>query len=96
MVCDTQDLSLSGDVASTTITGADASGIGYGNQNTLDILSGCMQTEIAAEACYNSNNGGYSDWFLPSKDELNEMYLNRNQIGGFSSSCYRALQSILI
>jgi hypothetical protein len=34
--------------------------------------------------------GGYGDWFLPSKDELNLMYenLKKQRIGGFSNNVY--------
>ncbi|NBW59983.1 MAG: DUF1566 domain-containing protein, partial [Crocinitomicaceae bacterium] len=32
--------------------------------------------------------GGYSDWYLPSKDELNQVYLNRVAIGGFVTVYY--------
>jgi hypothetical protein len=30
----------------------------------------------------------YGDWFLPSKGELNQMYVNQTAIGGFASDYY--------
>ena len=30
----------------------------------------------------------YDDWFLPSKDELNQLYVNRAAIGGFTNNSY--------
>lgn len=32
--------------------------------------------------------GGYSDWTLPTKEELNTMYMNRAMIGGFIEDSY--------
>jgi len=32
--------------------------------------------------------GGYDDWYLPSKEELNQLYLNRSAVGGFASGVY--------
>ena len=69
----------------TTIAGADGTAIGTGNQNTIDIMAGCATAGIAARLCGDLTEGGYSDWYLPSKDELNALYLNRVAIGGFSS-----------
>ena len=30
----------------------------------------------------------YDDWFLPSKDELYKLYLNKDKIGGFTDAWY--------
>ena len=54
--------------------------IGKGAQNTINILNGCAESDIAAEVCNNSTAQGYSDWFLPSIKELNEMYLNKTDL----------------
>ena len=72
----------------TNINGADGTSIGTGAQNTLEILLGCSDSGIAADICANLILGGYSDWFLPSKDELNQMYLNKSLIGGFANAFY--------
>ena len=44
---------------------------------------GTMTWQSAIDYCENLTFAGCSDWFLPDKDELNTMYVNRNTIGGF-------------
>ena len=72
----------------TSITGADGTAIGTGNQNTIDIMAGCATAGIAARLCGDLILNTYTDWYLPSKDELNQLYLNRVAIGGFTATYY--------
>ncbi len=73
----------------TAISGADGTAIGTGNQNTTDIHNaGCSHVPVAANYCYDLTDGTYSDWWLPSLDELNQMYIQKSVIGGFLSSNY--------
>ena len=48
--------------------------IGMNNSNIIN--SNCSESSIAAKICLNYSSEGYNNWFLPSKDELNLMYLN--------------------
>ena len=70
--------------------------IGNGVHNTIAIESGCTTPGTAADICANLTLGGYSDWFLPSIDELNLMrqyigqgnYYGLGNIGGFANNSY--------
>ena len=42
----------------------------------------------ANKICDNLELNGYSDWYLPTKEELNQLYLNKITIGGFTSNWY--------
>jgi hypothetical protein len=70
------------------ISGADNSALGGGFQNTLDINLGCGTALIAAKLALAYVNGGYTDWYLPSKDDLNKLYAARALIGGFQNGVY--------
>ncbi|WP_333696710.1 hypothetical protein [Flavobacterium sp.] len=65
-----------------------SSNLASGLNNTNLIVNGCSTSNIAARICFNLTSGGFSDWVLPSHDELNRLYLNRSAIGGFLNTSY--------
>lgn len=46
-------------------------------------LGSTMDWKQAMSACENLSFGGYEDWILPDKDQLNTMYVFKDDIGGF-------------
>lgn len=70
----------------TVVTGADELSIGTGAQNTLDIISVCTSSDIAAAICDDLVLNEYEDWFLPSKDELDKMHESLDIINSSSTA----------
>ena len=73
---------------SGTFINGTSTNLGSGSANTISIVNGCGSLNTAARICYNLSSGGYTDWYLPSRDELSRLYANRIAIGGFSSASY--------
>jgi hypothetical protein len=71
-----------------TLVGTTGTAIGTGQANTTAIVGQDGCTSGAAWLCNDLTEGGYSDWYLPSKDELNKLYLNQVAIGGFADYAY--------
>ena len=72
-------------------TGATGTAIGTGLSNTNAIIAsqGETATSYAAAGLARAYaGGGYTDWYLPSQDELSKLYLNRETIGGFALTKY--------
>jgi hypothetical protein len=85
-----------------TTIGSTGTAIGTGAANTAAIIAACgtgggagngnpysegTATNAAATASAYTLNG-YSDWYLPSRDELNQLYLNQGFVGGFAINYY--------
>ena len=71
----------------TSISGTETA-IGTGRKNTALILATDANAP-AAKACkdYQGPNN-LTDWFLPSKDELNELYEGRSNVGNMGTNWY--------
>lgn len=69
-------------------TGAIGTAIGAGSSNTNTIIASQGTGDYAAQLCADLELGGYSDWYLPSIDELSKLYENKTMIGGFIKSSY--------
>jgi hypothetical protein len=62
--------------------------LGTGQSNTTSIINSCNTTGIAAKICNDLVSGGYSDWYLPSFYELQNLYSNKIAIGVLSNVSY--------
>jgi len=67
-------------------TGATGTAIGTGQTNTDIIMASSCASGSAAEIASNLNENGFDDWFLPSADELNELYSNVSIVGNAITS----------
>ncbi len=70
---DGADPSATWGCAGTTILGPFGLGIGTGEVNTTTIVDGCGTAGIAARLADTYSGGSQTDWFLPSRDELNQL-----------------------
>ena len=71
-----------------TLIAGTSTAFGTGAANTALIMAGCAQAGIAARLCGDLVQGGYDDWYLPSRDELVAICPNRAAIGGFQTRNY--------
>jgi len=73
-----------------TLIGTTSLAINTGQTNTSAIIAKCSTAGIAARICDDLVIDVYNDWYLPSLDELNLMYVNLHSqgLGGFASDYY--------
>jgi len=70
-----------------TLVAGTSTALGTGAANTALVSAACG-SGTAARLCADLVLNGYSDWYLPSRDELQKLYVNRSSIGGFTTGYY--------
>ena len=73
---------------SYTTTNAVRDQVNAGLFNTERIIINQGAGSYAAQICANYVGGRYGDWYLPSKFELNLLYLHQGVVGGFAPQTY--------
>jgi hypothetical protein len=68
--------------------GGTSSLIGFGQSNTNQINLLCTENQIASRICADLILNSYSDWYLPSFNELMEIFWNLQGTNGFSTNFY--------
>ena len=81
-----QSTGVAWDPSGGLFSAAGGTGIGTGKVNTDNILNETNYSGTAAYIARSYYGGGFNDWYLPSKDELNKLYINKTAIGGFASA----------
>ena len=71
---------------SSILVNTTSAAYGSGTSNTSYIVSAQGSGSYAAKICYDLVAGGYSDWVLPSSDDLNKINLNKGLIGTFTTN----------
>jgi hypothetical protein len=73
-----------------SVSGASDVAIGTGYKNSLAIAaqSGNVAASSAAVQARAYAGGSKTDWYLPSKDELTELWTLKNTVGGFENTNY--------
>lgn len=64
-----------------TTIGGTSTLFGTGNNNTLFIMNGCSDSDVAAKKCYDLERYGYSDWYMASIGEIERIMVNRIAVG---------------
>lgn len=84
----TSQVWIEGGSTQTTENGNTSTGIGTGSANTDAIIAQTGHTGSAAQLCRSYEGGGETDWFLPSKDEVMQLCLQKDTVGGFAANYY--------
>jgi Protein of unknown function (DUF1566) len=59
-----------------------------GDTNTTAIVAFCPMVSNAAMACDTLTLNGYTDWYLPSRDELDSLAINQAIFGGLTPDAW--------
>jgi len=72
------------------VDGADATAIGTGWINTMEIIKQGNVDPVTSAAAYTEayEHNGQTDWYLPSRDEFKTLYEQRDIVGEFSGADY--------
>jgi len=74
-----------------TLVGGTGTAVGTGKANTAAINAACG-TGTAAQLASSYSLNGFTDWYLPSKDELNLLFQQKSVVGGFAREALIKLQ----
>jgi hypothetical protein len=69
-------------------------GKGLSNTNKIIQMQGGLAYKYAAASAKAHSEGGYNDWFLPSRDELTKLCLNKVAIGSLTGTYWSSSEDI--